>query len=180
MTDTPLPDIPPSLAGRGVFLRRRRKNDEDFLCAVYIAYRWEEVAATGWPEPVRLAFLHDQERLQRAHYDRAYPGAAWGVIEVAGQKAGRLYLHFSAAALHIIDISFLPAFRNQGIGGALLAAVIAQAQGLGAAKVSLQVERHNPARRLYERLGFVTVSSHTAREVMERAVCQLDDLTPPG
>jgi len=44
--------------------------------------------------------------------------------------------------------------RGQGIGQALLQALIALAGSQGYAALSLSVDRNNPARRLYERVGF--------------------------
>lgn len=155
MTATPLPAIPDALMERGVTLRLRRDDDDLFLRQVYFAYRWDEVAASGWPEETRVAFLSQQQDLQRRHYDSHYPGAAWGVIEVDGERAGRLYLQYSQQDLRIIDIAFLPQFRNLGIGGGLLRATQALTRELGGVKASIHVEQNNPALRLYQRLGFV-------------------------
>ncbi len=44
--------------------------------------------------------------------------------------------------------------RGQGIGHALLQALIALAQNQGYTALSLSVDRNNPARHLYERFGF--------------------------
>jgi len=44
--------------------------------------------------------------------------------------------------------------RGQGIGNALLQALIALAQSQGYTALSLSVDRNNPALRLYERCGF--------------------------
>lgn len=167
MIQTQLPAVPAALAARGVTLRHRTDDDGEFLRDVYVAYRWDEVAATGWPEAVRLSFLHDQSRLQESHYRQHYLGAAWGVIEVNGARAGRLYLLNTGVDLRIVDIAFLPAFRNQGIGSGLLAAVMEQARGLGVAKVSIHVEQTNPAQRLYRRLGFQPVETAGVYHLLE-------------
>lgn len=45
--------------------------------------------------------------------------------------------------------------RRNGLGAALLARVIERARELGFPAISLSVEHGNPARRLYERLGFL-------------------------
>lgn len=154
LTEMTLPTVPPELAARGIVLRPRRNDDDNFLREVYVACRWDETAATGWPDQMRRVFLEDQCRIQRLQYDQNYRGAAWGVVEVDGERAGRLYLHYHDRDLRIVDISFLPAFRGRGIGGRLLAAVQDRARCLGAAKASMHVVQGNPAIRLYERLGF--------------------------
>lgn len=167
MTQTALPAVPATLAARGVTLRCRCDEDADFIRDVYVAYRWGEVAATGWPEAVRLSFLHDQHRLQQAHYLKYYEGAAWGVVEVGGERAGRLFLFHAGDDLRIVDIAFMPAFRGQGLGGGLIKSVQKQARALGATKVSIHVEHTNPAQQLYHRLGFEPVSSTGVYHLLE-------------
>jgi ribosomal protein S18 acetylase RimI-like enzyme len=64
-------------------------------------------------------------------------------------------------------IAILPEFQNQGIGTAILQKII------GAAPthkpLRLQVFKINPARRLYERLGFVKTGATRTHLCMERA-----------
>ncbi len=150
---TPLPDIPEALAAQGVALRPVADDDLPFLGDIYDAYRRAEVEAFGWPPATRSAFLADQFVLQHRHYITAYPGAAFSVVTVKGEDAGRLYLYRGVGDMRIVDIAFLPAWCNRGIGGALIKAVMADAGARGD-KVSIHVERSNPAQRLYRRLGF--------------------------
>src|SRR4051812_17077632 len=96
MIQTDLPVVPPALLAGGVGLRPAVASDDEFLRDVYVAHRWQEMEASGWPAEARLAFLHDQYRLQDLHYRKHYEGAAWGIVEVGGERAGRLYLLFSA------------------------------------------------------------------------------------
>ncbi|MFN3075568.1 MAG: GNAT family N-acetyltransferase [Alphaproteobacteria bacterium] len=151
---TGLPAVPAALAARGVALRLQTEADLDFARDVYVAYRWEEMAASGWPEEARMAFLQDQFRMQWRHYATQYDGAAFAIVEVGGERAGRLYLLATSASLHIIDIAFLPPWRNQGIGSGLIRAIQEQARADGRG-VTINVEGSNPAQRLYQRLGFV-------------------------
>ena len=53
-----------------------------------------------------------------------------------------------------LTIGVEAAARGQGIGGALLRALVELARDEGYAALSLSVDRNNPALRLYERLGF--------------------------
>jgi len=56
-----------------------------------------------------------------------------------------------------MDIALLPEYRGRGVGGALLADLMAEASA-GAKPLTIHVERFNRALRLYERLGFVPVA----------------------
>jgi ribosomal protein S18 acetylase RimI-like enzyme len=68
-------------------------------------------------------------------------------------------------ALHIVDIALLPASRGQGIGGAIVEDVLDHARTLGKG-VSIHVERTNPARSLYDRLGFTMVEDRGAYDLL--------------
>jgi ribosomal-protein-alanine N-acetyltransferase len=57
--------------------------------------------------------------------------------------------------IHINNLAILPDLRGQGIGSALVRHVLAEGRRLGARRATLEVRASNePARRLYERLGF--------------------------
>jgi ribosomal protein S18 acetylase RimI-like enzyme len=60
--------------------------------------------------------------------------------------------------LNIHDLAVLSTHRGRGIGQALLAAAEDMARSKGFGKLTLEVQEDNlPARRLYERFGFVDV-----------------------
>ena len=52
---------------------------------------------------------------------------------------------------------FVPSRRGKGIGSSLLDALLEQARGDGFSRISLSVEKTNPAVHLYENRGFRTV-----------------------
>lgn len=81
------------------------------------------------------------------------------MIEVDGEPAGRLYVHRGPAEIRIMDIALAPPFRGRGIGTALLRDLMEEAGASGRA-LSIHVEVNNPARRLYERLGFAPAGEH--------------------
>jgi ribosomal protein S18 acetylase RimI-like enzyme len=53
-----------------------------------------------------------------------------------------------------------PAWRNHGVGGALLRFAELEAHGARLERIALDVIANNPARRLYERHGFVVVRTY--------------------
>lgn len=157
---TPLPPVPPDLVARGIGLRLECDDDAAFQRDLYILGRWAEMAATGWPEQMIIAFLAQQSDFQQRHYRACYGHAAWGVITKDGLPGGRLYLNHGDQEIRIIDILLHPGLQGQGVGSGIIRAVFDQARALGL-PVSLAVEDHNHgARRLYDRLGFISTALH--------------------
>ena len=138
-----------------IVLRPTTEADREFLLLVYEASRQEELDQVAWPPGQREWFVRMQFDAQDQEYRRLSPHAAFDVIEVGGRPAGRLYVDRGADdALRIIDIALLPEFRGAGIGGRLIKELQEEAAASGRT-VTLHVEVHNRAVRLYERLGFV-------------------------
>lgn len=140
-----------------VSLRPAMPADRTFLRAVYASTRAGELALVAWDDTAKAAFVEQQFSAQDQHYRTHYEGATFDVIEIGGRPAGRLYVHVGERDIRIVDIALLPEFRGQGAGGALIGALKDRAQATGRV-LSIHVEHANPARRLYERLGFVPVT----------------------
>ncbi len=115
----------------------------------------------------------------RANPELARYAANWGragdagfVAEQNGQAVGAAWLRLWAGAdkgfgwvrdeVPELAIAVLPAWQGQGIGTALINAIIESARGVHPA-ISLNVRGDSPAVRLYERAGFITVSSSEKR-----------------
>lgn len=161
--------MPPPLnaaARLAISYRAMRAEDYAFTEALYASTREEELAATGWTGEQKAAFLAQQHRAQHQHYQTHYVGAEWLIVERAGQAIGRLYLDRRPQEIDVIDISLLPAARGMGIGGAILRDVLAEASGSNR-PVHIHVEKNNPARRLYQRLGFVIIEDKGVYDLME-------------
>jgi GNAT superfamily N-acetyltransferase len=81
-----------------------------------------------------------------------------------GQPVGAAWYHpwrredhfhgFSDEQIPEIGIGVVGDARRQGVGSALLKALITQARREGLQALSLSVDLENPARRLYEKFGF--------------------------
>jgi ribosomal protein S18 acetylase RimI-like enzyme len=156
--------------GSAASLRPERPDDAAFLLALYASTREEELAAAPWTVEQKTAFLMQQFAAQRAAWPRQFPTATFDVIEHEGRPIGRLYVDRRGDDVRIVDISLLPSHRGGGIGGTLLRRVIADADRSGSS-VSLHVEKGNPARRLYERLGFRERADEGVYFLMERPFC---------
>ncbi|HXC54207.1 MAG TPA: GNAT family N-acetyltransferase [Rhizomicrobium sp.] len=146
--------LPEALARDGLALRPAAAADRPFLRALFATARLDAPLLAQWPEPQREAFLDSQFHFQDVHYRRFFESADFLIVARHAVPVGRLILDRGASEWRIVDISFLPQTRGQGIGTALLEALIAAAADAGAARVSLHVEIGNRAQALYRRLGF--------------------------
>ena len=126
---------------------------------LYASTRQEELAVVPWPEDVKAAFIAEQFRAQHLHYTTHYADAGWFVVERDGEPVGRLYVHRRPSEHGVLDIALLPAWRGKGFGSALMADVLADAAAAGK-PVRIYVEKNNPARQLYARLGFRHIGEH--------------------
>lgn len=149
-----------------VRLRPASAGDEDFLRSVYAATRAEELAPTDWSDEQKAAFCQQQSIAQEAHYRAHYPTAEYDVIERDGVGIGRLYVDRWAKEIRIMDISLLPEARGVGIGTQLLTELQAEAKAAGKS-LTIHVEKFNPARHLYERLGFREIEDKGVYLLME-------------
>ena len=134
--------------------------DNSFLLRVYAGTRVDELALTTWDEATKDAFVRMQYRAQARHYKAHWPGAEHGVITVqqhgVSRDVGRLWLHRRVDTVHVLDIAVLPEWRSRGVGGRVLRHLMDEADASGRA-LTIYVEAANPARRLYDRLGFQPV-----------------------
>ena len=144
------------MTGGAVTLRPLRDDESDFSARVYAGTREQELAPLPWTAQQKAAFLAQQFAAQSVHYAEHYADASWDVIVVDGARAGRLIVHRGAAEINVVDIALLPAYRGRGVGTTLLRAIFAEADA-AALPVTVHAEHMNPARRLYERLGFLPV-----------------------
>jgi GNAT superfamily N-acetyltransferase len=83
------------------------------------------------------------------------------VAEVNGEPSGLAWARCEEAApaiVHLYQMWVVPGERTQGVGRALLGAAVDWSRAVGAEALVLDVTIDNtPARRLYERAGFVPI-----------------------
>lgn len=148
----------PIVLSPDIVIREQREDDGRFLRELFASLRAHELSRAAVPLDVWRTLLDQQFALQMANYQTYFPDAEYWIVEHAGQPAGRLYLRDDGEAIRVMDIALVPASRGRGVGGRLLRHVLEQARAREL-PVWLQVELVNPARRLYQRLGFRDVVS---------------------
>lgn len=166
-------------------LREAVPGDAAFLRRVYAGTRQEELAWLPVGEAGREAFLELQFTAQDRQF-RQQEGAEFLVISQGEQDVGRLVLARTPKApgtpetgprpgcLRVVDLSLLPEWRGRGLGTAVLQSALSQADRDGRS-AELHVAEHNPARRLYERLGFVVTDVHPVYLQMVRPAASAED-----
>ena len=155
-----------ALLERSATRRLATADDREFLFRVFASTREEELGGVPWDAESKLAFLRQQFEAQDAHYRRYYPTAAFEVVLLGDEPIGRLYVDRWESEIRIMDISLMPAYRNEGIGTALLGELLDEGRRRGKT-VSIHVEIYNPAMRLYQRLGFVHREDRGVYALME-------------
>jgi len=148
-------------------LRPVSESDNPFLLSVYASTREEELAQAEWQEGQKEMFLRWQFDLQRREYDARFPDAAYDVILVAGQTAGRIWVGEDEKQIRLLDIGLLPEFQNRGVGTALLHRLMDHARQSDKVLRHMVFMLNDNAKRFYERLGFVTIEDLGAYQHME-------------
>jgi ribosomal protein S18 acetylase RimI-like enzyme len=141
------------LPSSSLSLRPITPSDEPFLARLYASTREQELAQTNWNDEQKAMFCRMQFNAQTTDYQRNYPDASFQIIERDGLAAGRLLVLRSDDKIHVIDIALMPEHRGAGIGTKFLRELQDEAKAAGK-PLSIHVEQFNPARRLYDRLGF--------------------------
>ena len=135
--------------------------DEPFLFEMlWLAFHWRDEAAAqpgAWPDP---------EAARRYLEGFGRPGDAGVIAEEDGTPVGGAWYRFMPASdpgygyvegVPELGISVAAPARGRGVGRGLITRLLDRARADGLSGVSLSVEPDNPARGLYERLGFVKV-----------------------
>ena len=104
-------------------------------------------------------FVRMQFAAQTTYYAQVYPQMEYSMILHDGIAAGRFIVAELDDGFRIVDIALATGHRNAGIGTSLITSLFHRARAAGAKAVRIHVETFNPARRLYERLGFTELEN---------------------
>lgn len=141
--------------------------DQQFIEKVYRSTRENELSLTNWSEEQKYHFILIQLMAQLSHYKNSFKDATYQIILYKNQPAGRLYLWESETEIRVIDISLLPRFQGKGIGTKILKDIIKSSEAKNK-MVTLHIIPGNPARKLYDKLGFIHIRDTGIHQYMER------------
>ena len=104
---------------------------------------------------------------QRARFDAVTQVEHHTMLELDGRPIGFTCITRPPGEIYLNRIMILPEFQNRGLGSQVLRKVIEQGDRDGL-PIRLRVMKVNPARRLYERNGFVLTDESNTHYMMER------------
>ena len=124
-----------------ISFRKIDPEDFEFLWWLHNAALKDYVSETwGW-----------DEEWQRENFTKNFNPAVGEIVVFNGKDIGYFWVIEKEKEILLASIRLLPEFQNKGIGSQLIKNLIVEA-GM---PLTLQVLKVNPARKLYERLGFV-------------------------
>ncbi|HRQ41530.1 MAG TPA: GNAT family N-acetyltransferase [Chloroflexota bacterium] len=145
-----------------VRLRPASASDYDFVYQLRRATMQKYVEAIwGWDEGA-----------QRQRFAVSFNPSISQIIVVGDQDVGELALVEEDDVLYLKGIYILPTYQNRGVGTAVLHHLLAQARARRQ-PVTLQVFKMNPARQLYERLGFAVVGESEPYYLMKVELAEM-------
>jgi ribosomal protein S18 acetylase RimI-like enzyme len=141
-----------------IVLRPADSQDFDFLFSLHtLTFRtYVEQTWGRWDDAEQLNRF-------RKDFDRSYRR----IIVLRGEDIGCIWTEDQDSLIFVDYIAVLPEYQRRGLGTKLVRQVLAQADERGI-PVCLNVLKVNPARSLYERLGFRVVGGDEHRHYMQR------------
>ena len=149
-----------------VALRDADESDAGFLLELYRDTRIDEIAAWGWNAEQADAFLRMQHNARALGYAAQHPEATDSIILMDDEPVGRMLVDHLPNEIWLVDIALQRKWRGRGVGSQLIRQLIEAGRDKGK-PVRLHVSTINPAKRLYERLGFTTVGEDGGYFLME-------------
>ncbi len=131
-----------------VALRQATQNDMGFLAQTFLV---------SLREPIHAARGSWDEARERDQFERQLQLEHTQVIAVDGEDVGVVLVIPRSDEIELHTVCVVPERQRQGIGSIVTRRIMASARAVGL-PVTLYVLKTNPrAKRLYERLGFVSV-----------------------
>jgi GNAT superfamily N-acetyltransferase len=141
---------------RQIDFRPAVENDIDFLYTLHVATMKEYVDKIwGW-----------DDAFQESNFRKNYVPAEIQIVMLDGEEIGMISLEHKVDEIFLRIIEIRPGYQRQGLGTAIIHTIINDATRQKK-PVSLRVLKANPAKRLYERLGFRTIEETLTHYIMK-------------
>jgi len=151
--------------GQGLRIRPSTSSDQIFLQQLHRSCRNDLLQIDADQEFIE-SIIALQFEAQGQGYGDQFPNALYFIVEKLNEPIGRVTLNFGETEVHLVDMAFIPAARGRGYGVEVIRA-LQQAATQSRAPLTLTVLSHNmPAKRLYQKLGFVVESVRLPHERM--------------
>jgi ribosomal protein S18 acetylase RimI-like enzyme len=138
-------------------LRPGERGDREYLWWLHRETMRDYVDKTwGW-----------DEAWQRVKFDENFDPLSLRIIEKDGEPIGYISVRRSCEEIFLAGIEIAPEQQNQGVATQLIKVLLGESD-LSRLPVKLQVLKVNPARRLYERLGFQCTGETPTHYMMQR------------
>jgi RimJ/RimL family protein N-acetyltransferase len=148
----------PSALGR-LRLRPEILDDEEFRYRLFCDSRLPEWYRVALDPELREALMRHQYAAQTMTYRARFPQARFDIIELEGERIGRIVVNRPGAMVHVVDLAIVPRLRGRGLGSAIMRALMDEAAGSDL-PVRLKVsDANDPSLRLYLRLGFTPIET---------------------
>ena len=138
-------------------LRYATDNDYDFLyelnkitMMIYVEKIW------GWEENLQQKFFSDK-----------FSPKKYKIIVFGNLDIGTIQVSTNNNDIFIGIIEILPEYQNKGIGTEIINQIIADSKSKNFSREWLRVFKTNPAKKLYDKLGFSTINETDTHYVME-------------
>jgi ribosomal protein S18 acetylase RimI-like enzyme len=141
----------PASMTRHIDLQQAKAEHYDFSLQLYLL--------TMRPYVQELTVWDEQE--QRARFAAQWKREEVRIISLDGKDVGWLQVVELPTEIRLQKFFVSPQYQRSGIGSEILSNLLATWRSTGK-KIVLRVLKNNPARRLYERLGFSVVAEESA------------------
>jgi GNAT superfamily N-acetyltransferase len=137
--------------------RSTRVEDFDFALALYV----ETI------KPYTIAYMEWVEAVESERFARLWRPQDSRIIVCDGADIGWMEADATGMEIFLKQLYVAPAMQRRGIGTQVMQTLLAEWAPLHK-PVVLGVIKNNPARRLYERLGFAVVGETAMKFMMRR------------
>ena len=138
----------------GLHVRPSTSGDQTFMLELYVSTR-DDLNLIQADREFIEELKRSQYVAQADSYAEQFPNAMYFVIEHHDKKVGRVILDFGSTEILVVDISFLPVARNNGLGKGVMRSFIQISEQIRIPLKLSVLQENIAAIAFYTQLGFV-------------------------